>query len=250
MRIHGIVGICLSMHLRQRFLLLWHTGEASRTPHCVPWNWLWQQKDIMQTQCLGHHNSHSDGWCTTVPDGMVVIVGTVTWDIMRSTPQRNTSTALASMTADKKVTDITLLVRALLLILHDYMHNLACLNNIQHENVKPVKESLQHLVFQTFTHLWLFNYIDQMRIAVPYQVWMKAKDFMHVWWTNWCTNVLIQIEMHEHTQWTFRQMCGILPEWTNRHMYQPFIYLQARYEWFMTKVIGAYIARRVIFSSL
>ena len=32
---HGKIGICLRGHLKLKLLLLGHSGEASRTPHCV-----------------------------------------------------------------------------------------------------------------------------------------------------------------------------------------------------------------------
>ena len=64
LRTHGIVGICLRRHLR---LLLWHSREANRTPHCVSQNQPWQQNHMKFIQCClvhrggSHCTSHSYG---------------------------------------------------------------------------------------------------------------------------------------------------------------------------------------------
>ena len=66
-RTHGTAGKCLRRYLSLKFSLLWHSGEANITPHCVSQNQLWQQNHIMLTQCCpahrggSHHNSCSDG---------------------------------------------------------------------------------------------------------------------------------------------------------------------------------------------
>ena len=57
-RNHDIDGHMSERHLGLRLLLLQHSGDASRTPHHVPWNQLWQQNHIILTQwCIAHR-----GW--------------------------------------------------------------------------------------------------------------------------------------------------------------------------------------------
>ena len=119
---------------------------------------------------------------TPITGGVVVVVVTVTWDIMKWALQRKSFIIIASYgwryTCREEEQTVTPGYGVLSsLRYNDYTHHLACLKKDPLWNVQPVKQSLHHIVFwgthQSTTQAdYCLNVVIRRDLALS---WMKAK---------------------------------------------------------------------------